>query len=58
MSWSDIIDEIGELKHRDMEIEPMRVGFFRLCPSCARRVIKYYFFCPGCGQRLKWSDRK
>lgn len=29
---------------------------FAFCPSCKRIVYDIYNYCPGCGQKLDWSD--
>lgn len=29
---------------------------FAVCPRCERIVYDIYNYCPGCGQKLDWSD--
>ena len=55
MNWSDIVDELATYKKRDTATEPRIDGS---CPVCDRYVRKDENFCPGCGQRLKWSEEK
>lgn len=31
-------------------------GKLYFCPKCCNMIIKSYFYCPTCGQRLLWAN--
>lgn len=31
-------------------------GKLYFCPKCCNMIVKSYFYCPTCGQRLLWTN--
>lgn len=61
MSWSEVVDDIGELMNRNQAklVENMvDIGGVKKarCGSCKNFVFSGDNFCTTCGQRLKWED--
>ena len=50
------LEQIMELKERDMPKKIELNAGVPICPVCGRRVVRCYDFCPDCGQRLQWED--
>ena len=45
-------EQIRELAERDKPRKVKINAGVPRCPVCGRRVIRCYYLCPGCGQRL------
>ena len=47
------MQQIMELKERDMPKKIKIIVGVPTCPVCGKRVVKCYDFCPDCGQKLE-----
>lgn len=52
----EILLEMLEKQNAKNPIPPEINENFAFCPICKRIVYDIYNYCPGCGQKLDWSD--
>jgi predicted amidophosphoribosyltransferase len=55
MSWSTLADDMATLIKKNTAIDTLPDG---RCPKCEYHIRKEENYCPNCGQRLKWSEKK
>ena len=66
MSWSTLADDMATLIKKNTAVEVVKIKrkgkiatkIYMGCPVCSRQAKKSNKYCPGCGQKLKWSDKK
>ena len=63
MKNTNMENKLTELLIRDEPREPHRIelgaGYYFKCPwaACDTDINRYMNFCPGCGQRIDWSEK-
>lgn len=47
-----------ELAEKQKPMKPEMGNMTTICPECAAHWKRYYEYCPDCGQKIAWEDRR